>query len=291
MRIVARTRSLLEQFLNAVLNPLGYQIRPLIDESDRAFLSPKFVERQNSMIADVFGHAIQGTQLAKAGEPAHILELIRQFRALFMSVPFGITPGGSGFNSCLNLYLVAKLLQPSVMLESGSFKGMSSWVLRNAAPQADLHCFDLTFSRLKYRHHSIHYHERDMTAEPFRFAASDKVLAFFDDHVNQAQRITDSRNKNVNFIVFDDSHPAETLYVDKMPATPTVPMVMDDSINNNEIIEWKAYRRTYRYQHDVYEIEGARREIAVCRRLPLLVEQTGYRPSYMHYVELGTKSS
>ncbi|KAG6474423.1 hypothetical protein ZIOFF_068358 [Zingiber officinale] len=40
-----------------------------------------------------------------------------------------------GFDHCFGLWFMARWLKPDLMIESGAFKGHSTWVLRQAMPE------------------------------------------------------------------------------------------------------------------------------------------------------------
>jgi hypothetical protein len=85
---------------------------------------------------------------------SHIVETkkirgdIVSFYAIAQHCPIRQTTGGCGFNAALELFVVARVLEPLLVVESGVYRGFTTWVLRRAVPRAKLVCFDIDLSRL-----------------------------------------------------------------------------------------------------------------------------------------------
>ena len=61
-----------------------------------------------------------------------------------------------------NLFIVIKILKPKLIVESGVYKGLSSWFILKAAPKnAKIFCLDINLSQLQYRSSKIYYLEKD----------------------------------------------------------------------------------------------------------------------------------
>ena len=61
-----------------------------------------------------------------------------------------------------NLYSVIRSLKPKIIVESGTFKGQSSWFILKAAPKAKIYCFDIDLTQLIYKSNKIKYIEGDI---------------------------------------------------------------------------------------------------------------------------------
>lgn len=112
---------------------------------------------------------------------------------------------GMGFDHSFGLWFIARWLKPDLMIESGAFKGHSTWVLRQAMP--DTHIISLSPRHPeKYLRKGPAYVDGNCTY----FAGKDfldfgsvewksvmkkhgitdlnRVLIFFDDHQNEMKR-------------------------------------------------------------------------------------------------------
>jgi hypothetical protein len=272
--------------MNRVLNPMGFELRRFRYEGDSYPVSQVLIERQIALVAERLRSA--GGFLPAAPDPPAALETyIREYYALFPRRPVRQAAGGSGFNAGLVLFVTARIFAPKLIIESGTFKGFSAWVFRQACPDAELHCFDISFAELAWRDPAIHYHEHDWTQDRnLNGRSTEQALCFFDDHVSQAQRIVEADERGFKRLIFDDNLPAHTLHRDGTPAVPTVDMVNDESLKNGDVIEWVSFHKRWVYRQEAASIEDARARIKRIVKAPQLYDETGYGPANLTFVEL-----
>jgi len=215
------------------------------------------------------------------------VDVVRNAAAEFLDIldqcPVEQASGGCGFNGGVLLFCVARLLRPQTVIESGLFRGYTTWVLRRALPDARLYCFDITVRELRYRDPKAIYVERDW--ENFSFDGTDlsSCLAFFDDHVSQLLRMEQCIARGIRYAVFDDCHPAHRMRGDA-PAFPTVAMVMDADRLGPEPARWITRDRVYEYAPETARLIAAR-DRSIAWPLPDLYGATGYRPAHNTLVE------
>jgi hypothetical protein len=80
------------------------------------------------------------------------------FRWMSRNQAFGIlgtTPG----NGTIWLFLLARKLNPKIIVESGVYRGSSLFTLRHAAPHAKMFAFDLNFSLLLSKLDGVDYRQ------------------------------------------------------------------------------------------------------------------------------------
>ena len=152
-----------------------------------------------------------------ASEREALLEGLREFAALMKRAPFRNVGGLRGV-SAFALWWFVRRSEPEVVFESGVWKGFSTWLIEQAAPKAELFCFDpvvflrdyLRWSARRggYRSPRAHYSGMDFScaAIPDFMAGREKVLAFFDDHQNKWPRLRQCRAYGIREIVFDDNY-------------------------------------------------------------------------------------
>jgi hypothetical protein len=215
-----------------------------------------------------------------------VMQQIEQFFDLYGRFSLRQGYGSSGVAALLTLYVSGRAADPALVLESGVFQGFGSWALRAACPRAQMHCYDLTFQHLLYRDETIYYHEKDWTSGDPAFAPSRDSLAYFDDHVNQAQRISEAHERGIRWLIFDDNVSWFTLHRDGLPPIPTVDMVCDESLHDNAELEWMSAARPMRYRRNkAFDLE-IRSKIARYERVDNLHNETGYPSTPMALVEL-----
>jgi hypothetical protein len=245
------------------------------DYDDRV-LSPRPAARLRARVAE----AVAGFWRAEAPgiEPAAVAAAIDAFFALYPERPVADNSGGSGFNDSLWLFTTARLLAPALIIESGVYKGQSSWLLRQAAPDATLHSIDLDLAQRCWRDEAIAYHEGDWSELALRAPDRGTALCFFDDHVSQARRIREAHARGFRTLLFGDDVAAETLHATGRPPLPTVSMLLDDTLVPGERIEWLRGGTIHHYVVDGADIASARRLIRRAAPMPDLAPITRCRP-------------
>ena len=73
-----------------------------------------------------------------------LLDALREFARVMKHRPFDNEQGLRGV-SAFALYWFVRRTAPSVVFESGVWRGFSTWLLEQAAPDAEIHCFDPLF--------------------------------------------------------------------------------------------------------------------------------------------------
>ena len=180
-------RKIKRRTLDPMLSRFGIEIRRCSSELNHFMIS----EKMRKKAIDLATTAI-GVFLDRAGHSVAANELeaaVGGFYALAPSCPVRQTSGGCGFNASLELFVTARLLKPSVIVESGVYRGLTTWVLRQAAPDAKIISFDIDLSRLQRTEVGVEYIEADLSTYDFRLVSKKNALCFFDDHVSQALRI------------------------------------------------------------------------------------------------------
>ena len=203
-----------------------------------------------------------------AARVSSMREWIAEYFDLIPGCPVRQFLGGGGWNAGLHLFCIARAIEPSTIIESGTFKGFSSWVFRQASPQSEIHCFDVDLSKRQWRAPSIVYHEYDWSDATIAMNEPKRAFAYFDDHVSQARRIIEAARLGITLVGFDDNLPVEGLFVDGTPAAPTVDMILDERLRDGDMVEWYTDGRVRSYVHDGTTIVDARRKIGRVIRLP-----------------------
>ena len=245
------------------------------DFADRV-LSPRQAARQRARVTDI----VAGFWRAERPDldRAAVADAVAAFFALYPERPIADNSGGSGFNDSLWLFTTARLLAPALIVESGVYKGQSSWLLRRATPDAALQCIDIDLGQRGWSDEAIVYHEGDWSELDLRAPAGGSALCFFDDHVSQAQRIREAHAQGFRTLLFGDDVAADVLYATGRPPVPTVTMVLDDTLPDGERIEWLRGGIVRHYVVDQADLASARRLIRRATPVPDLAPVTRYRP-------------
>ncbi|KAE8680765.1 Transducin/WD40 repeat-like superfamily protein isoform 1 [Hibiscus syriacus] len=134
---------------------------------------------------------------------------------------------GMGFDHNFGLWFIARWIKPDIMIESGVFKGHSTWVLRQAMPDMPIISLTLRYPE-KYLKKGPAYVDENCSY----FAGKDfvdfgsvnwekvlkvrgisdfsRVLVFFDDHQNELKRLKQALKAGFRHLVFEDNYDTGT---------------------------------------------------------------------------------
>lgn len=244
-----------------------------------AMLTPDLADRLRGKVHDLVTATVdQDLDYAPPGARKRAAEAVDSFFALYDRRPVRDNAGGSRFNDSLWIYVVTRVLQPKLIVESGVHKGHSTWLLRQACPAAEIHCFDPELDNLIHRDPEAAIHACDWSEVPFPLVDGRTALAFFDDHVNHAQRLHEAHGRGFRTLLFDDNFPVYNLYATGVPPVPTIDMLFDPDLPLNQEIHWLRNGKVRTALIDGDEVRQARALVERTRVLPDLAPVTRYNP-------------
>ena len=252
----------LRRLPNKVLGRFGLRLSKL-DVPDAEMLNAQYADRLAAELTDIatsFLGRFQG--LLGSVDRAKISDAVVDFLALYRQRPIRSNTSGSGFNNCFWIYLTVRLLKPELIVESGVWKGQTSWLMHQASPSAAIHGFDINLSRLAYKADAIAFHEMDWTGFDLGPVDPSKSICFFDCHVNQARRIREAYDRGFRILLFDDNPPVHKLYSFGTPGLPTVDMLLDETVGPGDEIVWTKAGVERRYLYAQEDEHGAKDLVA-----------------------------
>ena len=104
------------------------------------------------------------------------------------------------------LYYFLKKIRPKFIIESGVFKGQTSWLIENVLPNSKILSIDPDLSKREYISKKIKYSQVDFKYQDFKNIPKNS-LVFFDDHQNQIERLMQSKWFGIKNVIFDDNYP------------------------------------------------------------------------------------
>ncbi|WOL14569.1 hypothetical protein Cni_G23349 [Canna indica] len=156
-----------------------------------------------------------------------LLKGLEEFVPIYETRPIKNNMYGMGFDHSFGLWFMARWLKPDLMIESGAFKGHSTWVLRQAMP-------DTRIISLSPRHPEKYLKKGPayVDANCTYFAGKDfvdfgsvdwgsvmrkhgisdlsRVLVFFDDHQNELKRLKQALKAGFQHLIFEDNYDTGT---------------------------------------------------------------------------------
>ena len=137
---------------------------------------------------------------------------LNDFAKIYSKRPVYINAGGMGAPDVFTLWFTLKKLQPETVIESGVWKGASTWIIRQALPNADIVCLDPLDVRewidpSPKTRYKVDYNFADFSELLFSIDNPETTLAFFDDHFNTYERIQQAHSKGIKHLFFNDNYP------------------------------------------------------------------------------------
>jgi putative glycosyltransferase (TIGR04372 family) len=245
-------------------------------------LDPRMVERQNIGIAKVVHSFLKQTQTIRAPDIETIARYVDEFRRIYIDSPITRNMYGMNFSGGVNLFLMTRCLAPGLIVESGVYKGQSSYYLAAACPRARIHAFDPNLAELSYRTPGVTYHPSDWMDVDVKCDPVGSGLCFFDDHQSQAQRIVQAHERGFRHVIVDDSWPIESVTGCGHPPLPSVDMVMSNPLEPGEVVHWVESEKLWTFVNteEMRELcAHARSLIRGAYEVPSLYRESGIAPS------------
>ncbi|XP_057724891.1 uncharacterized protein LOC130940694 [Arachis stenosperma] len=156
-----------------------------------------------------------------------LLRALEEFVPIYETRPIKNNMYGMGFDHSFGLWFMTRWLQPELMIESGAFKGHSTWVLRQAMPDRPIISLSPRHPE-KYLKKGPAYVDGNCTYYAGKdfvdFGSVDwpkvmkkhgitdlsHVLIFFDDHQNELKRVEQALKAGFRHLVFEDNYDTGT---------------------------------------------------------------------------------
>lgn len=145
---------------------------------------------------------------------AQFAELKRDYHALFAEFwplyerrPIKNNDGGCQLPHLFSLWVYLIESQPTHVIESGVWKGQTTWLIETTLPGADILALDPAPHRREWTSTKATYSNIDFGFQDLCQFPPETTLVFFDDHVHAWLRLTQVRTWRFRHIVFDDNYP------------------------------------------------------------------------------------
>ena len=139
---------------------------------------------------------------------------LEPFARTFARRPLLHNNGGTGFFHAFYLWAAARWLKPLHIVESGAYQGLGTWMLRQAAPQAQIIVLTpgmptiFRDQRADSRYFTDDYFQ-DFADVDWECLGINKkrTLVFFDDHQAGYRRVLEASARGFEHLLFDDNYP------------------------------------------------------------------------------------
>tara|TARA_B100000035_G_scaffold101944_1_gene86422 strand:+ start:276 stop:1061 length:786 start_codon:yes stop_codon:yes gene_type:complete len=135
-------------------------------------------------------------------------EEIKEFGNLYKNRPIKNNVHGMRFQHMFATYFILKKIKPSFVIESGVYKGQSTWLIENTLPNSKILSIDIDLSQRVYFSQKAEYSNVDFKDQNFSNLPED-TLVFLDDHVNHYERLQQAKFFNIKKIILEDNYPVD----------------------------------------------------------------------------------
>ncbi len=137
----------------------------------------------------------------------NMLGSVEEFLAIYQNRPFDRNPGGMGLNHSWALWYLVSRLQPDYVVESGVWRGHSTWIIEVASPKTQILSFDINLKKRKFISSKVQYFEMDFSDFNWSTYELSNSLCFFDDHQNTLERIKTATWFGFSHVIIEDNWP------------------------------------------------------------------------------------
>jgi hypothetical protein len=130
-----------------------------------------------------------------------------EFLNLYRQRPIETNYFGMGSSGNFYLWYLIKQAKPTLVVESGVWRGQSTWVIEQAAPDAKIISIDPHLNARFYFSNRAKYLTQDFSLLDLQDQKDERILCFFDDHQNAYERVVQAYKKGVKYLIFDDNYP------------------------------------------------------------------------------------
>lgn len=191
-----------------------------------------------------------------------ILNELDNFINIYEKRPIKNNKGGMLFPQMFSFFFLLKKLKPELIIESGVYKGQSTWLIENTLPNSEIISLDIDLSKREFISKKALYSTKDFRFHNFS-NIPENTLVFFDDHVNHIERIIESKFFNIKHIVLEDNNSPgngdfqtiKQLYNNHIyNHNPGILSLIKTSFFFNKIILKKIFNKSYNAKYDIDKI-------------------------------------
>ena len=225
---LSKIKSFLKYVINTLfLKNLGYQIVQKFSnyrKEQRSYLKNlEILSSRNKQISD---HLFKfGLSIGVEFEKTKLFNCIDRYEKIFRNSKIRDLNGGLGFNNGLFFYVLICHFQPKKILESGVWRGYSTFLIDEATSiDSKIFCFDINLGKREFISKKASYFESDVSqVSEVNFSKID--FAFFDDHVSIYDRLKFCLKNEIEIVVVDDDLSVSQVHSDPWPPIPTASMI------------------------------------------------------------------
>lgn len=150
-------------------------------------------------------------KLTTIGDPSWIRNDIKdkldEFAELYKKRPIENNAGGMLSPSMFASWFIIQHMKFKNIIESGVWYGQGTWFFEQANPNAKIFSIDPRLDYRKYISHEVTYYNKDFFTQNWNDLDKKNTLCFFDDHINDFERVKYLSENKFKYAIFEDNYP------------------------------------------------------------------------------------
>lgn len=138
---------------------------------------------------------------------SHLKKNFSEFLTFYKNRPIKNNQSGMKIDHCYALFTLLKKIKPKYVIESGIWKGQTTWLIKNVLKNSKIFSIDIDLSQRDLIYKNVKYLEKDITKYNWSKLDKNKTLIIFDDHVCFSKRLNFIKKNKFKHIIFDDNLP------------------------------------------------------------------------------------
>ena len=139
-------------------------------------------------------------------ERLELVNLLEEFKKIYEKRPIKNNIGGMLSTHMFYVWITAKELNPKLIVDSGTYKGQSAWLLKEACPKAKIISFDPIAKYREISCEGVEYESCDFSEYDWSEITND-ALGLFDDNQNAYTRLQQCKWFGFKNVIFEDNYP------------------------------------------------------------------------------------
>ena len=280
-----KSKNYLKNLKLKIIKLLGFKVsiriiknKPHEDEAYTSYPIDKIVikHRNNLIIEQIYSFLKSSNIRYKKHK---LIEYISEFNHVFSKSPVKEHESGFGYNEGVFFFTILKIINPEIVIESGVMKGFTTYLIDAATSNnCKIFCYDINFTNKIFNSPKAKYINSDISNN-IPFIKNKKVVALWDDHTSQLDRLKFSQEHKIEYNFFDDDLSLLNIHSDGWPPVPTISMLKD--IKNNDIqsdeFNWVSRNRQGTAYLKNFRSNDCLDKIKFHKIFPQLFEISGYK--------------
>ncbi len=138
-----------------------------------------------------------------------LIQHLKEFKDLYSKRPIVDNTGGMKSHHMFPAWYIVKKLKPSILIESGVWKGLGTWFFEKASPETQIISIDPEPKYRIYTSKLVKYQTSDFLTTDWSHILGEDILVFFDDHQNCLPRLKRCYELGFNKVIVEDNYPPQ----------------------------------------------------------------------------------